>query len=93
MGATRQPQDGKAGKQIHDAVMEAVKEEIGRQGLTYYRIAKEAGISPAALSRLRQPGGTLKTESFLTLLHYLGIELTDSNGKAIGLLDVSQVRS
>lgn len=70
---------------LHDHVMEAIKAEIACRNLTYYRIAKEVGISTAALSRFRQPGGTLKTQSFLALLHYLGIDLVNRDGETLGL--------
>jgi DNA-binding phage protein len=77
-------------KLIHDHVMEAIKCEIDRQELTYYRIAKEAGISSAALSRFRRPGGTLKTQSLLALLHYLEIELVSREGTSIGLRKINR---
>ncbi len=82
MAKQRKSREGylRAAQAIHDRTIEAVKGEIDRQGLTYYRIAKESGISSAALSRFRQPGGTLRTQSLFVLLHYLGIEMVNHEG-------------
>lgn len=66
---------------LHKTVTEAIKAEIRRKELSYYRIAKETGISSAALSRFRRPGGTLKAESMLVLFDYLGIDLVIRDGK------------
>jgi transcriptional regulator with XRE-family HTH domain len=91
MGKQRANREGyvRAAHAIHNKAIEAVKREINRQGLTYYRIAKESGISSAALSRFRQPGGTLRTQSLFVLLHYLHIELVNPEGVPLGILDVS----
>jgi transcriptional regulator with XRE-family HTH domain len=91
MGKQRKSREGylRAAQAIHDKAIEGIKAEIDRQGLTYYRIAKESGISSAALSRFRQPGGTLRTQSLFVLLHYLGIELVNHEGTALGILDVN----
>jgi hypothetical protein len=91
MGKQRKSREGylRAAQAIHDKAIEGVKGEIERQGLTYYRIAKESGISSAALSRFRQPGGTLRTQSLSVLLHYLGIELVNRDGTPLGILDVN----
>lgn len=91
MGKQRKSREGylRAAQAIHDKAIEGIKGEIDRQGLTYYRIAKESGISSAALSRFRQPGGTLRTQSLFVLLHYLGIELVNRDGTALGILDVN----
>lgn len=91
MGKQRKSREGylRAAQAIHDKAIEGIKGEIERQGLTYYRIAKESGISSAALSRFRQPGGTLRTQSLFVLLHYLGIELVNPDGTALGILEVN----
>ena len=76
---------------FHNRAIDAIKREIDRQGLTYYRIAKESGISSAALSRFRQPGGTLRTQSLFVLLHYLQVELTNHEGTPLGILDENDI--
>jgi hypothetical protein len=67
-------------QRIHSAATDAIKAEIERQGLSCYRIAKDTGISPAALSRFSQPGGTLKPQSLFVLLDYLGVDLVARDG-------------
>ncbi|HID78654.1 MAG TPA: XRE family transcriptional regulator [Planctomycetaceae bacterium] len=67
-------------REIHSAVTEAIRAEIARQNLTYYRIAKDTGISPSALSRFSRPDGTLSAENLLVLLDYLGIDLVSRDG-------------
>jgi hypothetical protein len=93
MGKQRKSREGylRAAQAIHDKAIEAIKAEIERQGLTYYRIAKESGISSAALSRFRQPGGTLRTQSLFVLMHYLGIEMLNHEGASLGILEVNSV--
>lgn len=79
------PANNEVHARLHDHVMEVIKSQIECRNLSYYRISKEVGISSAALSRFRQPGGTLKTQSFLALLQYLGIELVSRDGESVGL--------
>jgi hypothetical protein len=81
----------KKAQAVHDRAIEAIKAEIDRRGLTYYRVAKESGISSAALSRFRQPGGTLRTQSLFVLLHYLGIEMVNGEGTPLGVLETTSV--
>lgn len=87
MGEKRSSTDEHAehAQALYDAAAEAIRAEIERQGLTYYRIAKDTGISSAALSRFRRPGGTLKTQSLFMLLDYLGVDLVcrDGDGRAV----------
>ncbi|MCL4191774.1 MAG: helix-turn-helix domain-containing protein [Thermoguttaceae bacterium] len=78
-------EDLAAAKSLHDAATSAIKAEIERRGLTYYRISKDTGISSAALSRFRKPGGTIKSESLFMLLDYLGVRMVcdDENSTVV----------
>lgn len=77
-----------AAKFLHDAATSAIKAEIERRGLTYYRISKDTGISSAALSRFRKPGGTIKSESLFLLLDYLGVKMVcDGHSSTVVLFE------
>jgi hypothetical protein len=94
MGKTRnitdeQPEHARV---LHDRITGALRDEIRRQGLTYYRIAKDTGISSAALSRFRQPGGTLKTQSLFVLLDYLGVDLVCRDGEGTKVFKARRAR-
>jgi transcriptional regulator with XRE-family HTH domain len=61
-----------AGRQLP----QLLRDEIERQRLTQYAIARETGIKQPSLSRFLN-GGSLKIETAALLLDYLGYELVE----------------
>lgn len=53
-----------------------LRDEIERQQLTQYAIARETGIKQPSLSRFLN-GGSLKIETAALLLEYLGYDLVE----------------
>jgi DNA-binding phage protein len=68
---------GQLSSYAHDVakLLDAIRREIERSGLTRYRIAKESGVSAGQLSRLvnNERGMTLDTVE--RLVDYLGLEV------------------
>jgi transcriptional regulator with XRE-family HTH domain len=61
-------------KNISDQLRMAVEARIKR-GWTVYRVAKEAGITPAMLSRFLKDGLDLRLSTAAKLATVLGLEL------------------
>lgn len=55
-------------------ISDLLRQQIRKQKLTQYRIAKDTGIKQPSLSRFLN-GGSLKMETAAVLLDYLGFEI------------------
>jgi plasmid maintenance system antidote protein VapI len=60
-----------------------IREEIDRQGLTQYRIAKDLGIAQTGVLKFLAGGG-LRVDTAVRLLDYLGMELRVTRRKNKG---------
>jgi len=62
-------------------IIETIKKQIEKRGLSRYRISQETGVDQATLSRLIQ-GKTITVKTADILLEYFEIELKPRKKKA-----------
>lgn len=56
-------------------ILETIKNEIEKSGLSRYRISKDTGVDQATLSRLMSSGRGISVETADMLFEYFGIEV------------------
>ena len=62
-------------------IIEALRKEIEKSGLSRYRISQDTGVDQATLCRLMQ-GKTITVETADILLKYFGLAITKDKKKA-----------
>jgi plasmid maintenance system antidote protein VapI len=62
-------------------IIETIKKQIEKNGLSRYRIWQDTGVDQATLSRLMQ-GKTITAETADILCKYFGLELKSKKKKA-----------
>ena len=67
------PKAATVSDQLRQAILDAAE-----RGITRYRIAKETGVSQAALSRFVSRGQNIDLPSFDSIAAYLGLTLTQA---------------
>ena len=65
---------------IGSMIIEILRKQIEKSGLTRYRISHDTGVDQATLTRLMQ-GKTITVETADILLRYFGIELKPNKKK------------
>ena len=64
-------------------IIEILRKQIEKSGLSRYRISQDTGVDQATLCRLMQ-GKTITVETADILLKYLGLELKPKKSKKKG---------
>jgi len=62
-------------------IIETIRKQIEKSGLSRYRISLDTGVDQATLSRLMQ-GKTITIETADILLNYFGLTITKGKKKA-----------
>ncbi len=65
---------------VNMMIVEIIRKQIEKSGLSRYRISQDTGVDQATLSRLMQ-GRTITVETADILCEYLGLELTPKKSK------------
>lgn len=63
--------------ELYTQACDRIRQEIEARGITYYRVARDTGISCATLSRFRNSRCSIRLKHYLVLCDYLG--LNDQN--------------
>ena len=65
----------------NQTIREAIIAEIERQGLSYYQLAKDSGVSPQQISRFCAGERDLLSDAASKLMEALGLQITTGKSK------------